>query len=281
MLHRSLTSLSFVIVSSLASLALGGCESRVALGETCVTDPECQSPYLCRAGRCRVECVDDSACGAAGRCVLVSPGVGGCAVRQEDAGPAESDARASDDAGADAGARFTRPQLCRSASECEGDSICDDDFGPAVCRSACDAHEDCPVSGVCDYYADDSGGFVQGCASLCLPGTDQGCPPATTCRMAFRSGMFLPAGPPSLTLCAGFSDDGREHCRCENLDSGGQCGAGLSCEQPEEGRMCLRMCEVGTMCTDTTRCERTPRSVIIDGVEYGVCPPTVAAPIDC
>lgn len=270
---------SFATLLPLALLALVGCEPRVALGGRCTSQPECESPYLCRAGRCRVECADDTACGVSGRCVLVEPGVGGCAVSEDD------DAGLTDDAGTgtmDAGARFARPRLCRSATECGDGFVCDDDFGPSVCRAVCDSHDDCPASGVCDYYATETAGeYVHGCASLCLPGTDQGCPVETTCRMAFRSGMFLTEGPPSLTLCAPFDDAGREHCGCENLDSGHECGPGLSCEQPDEGRMCLRICEVGTACSGTTRCERTPRSVLIDGVEYGVCPPTVGAPISC
>ena len=255
--------------------AVAGCESRVSLGAPCASDRECAVPYRCTASRCRVECVDDAACGLGGRCLLVAPGVGGCVVAAEDAGPS-LDVAASPDAGP-----FDSPRLCRDVTSCGEGEICSNDFAPGVCRAACTAHSDCPRSGVCDWYRADSGEHVLGCASHCLPGTDMGCPADTTCRMALRDPAEIPAGPPSLTLCATYSPDRGEHCACENLDSGAQCAAGLSCEAPLEGRMCLRICEVGTMCTADTRCERTPRSLVVEGREYGVCPPTVTAPLDC
>jgi hypothetical protein len=224
-----------------------GCETRVSLGSPCASDAQCVAPYRCTASRCRAQCADDAACGPGGRCLLVAPGVGGCVVEAEDAGP-RLDAPVAPDAGP-----FDSPRLCRDAVECEEGEICSNDFAPGVCRSACTAHVDCPRSGVCDWYRADTGEHILGCASLCLPGTGVGCPIDTTCRMVTRDNQEISAGPDSLTLCAIYAADRGEHCSCENLDSGAQCAAGLSCEEPTEGRMCLRICELGTMCTPETR----------------------------
>jgi hypothetical protein len=45
--------------------------------------------------------------------------------------------------------------------------------------------------------------------------------------------------------------------------------------------MCLRICEVGEECAPGVFCASTPRSVVIDGVEFGVCPPPTTPPTGC
>jgi hypothetical protein len=45
--------------------------------------------------------------------------------------------------------------------------------------------------------------------------------------------------------------------------------------------MCLRLCALGEECETGVPCEITPRSIVIAGVQYGVCPPPSAAPTGC
>lgn len=230
---------------------------------------------VCDGGLCRTGCATALDCLATQRC-----DGGRCVDRPLDAGvaDAEIDAPIADVPG-DAGARYPAPVVCSSDLECEGGELCGSDYGATVCRPRCTGPAECPPETACDAIRSRplDGGYELACSTACVPGTREGCPPGTSCRMAFYSAFA--GGPGAVTLCSGFTA-GRGHgCRCENLDDSHECDRGASCEQPALGRQCLTICRIGDPCPVGV-CEPTLRSVIRDGVEWGVCPAT-GAPIDC
>lgn len=250
----------------------------------------CPAPLVCTpATGCRAACSSDDDCLATQRCSATA-----CIDRLDEDAPADAaapdaaiDAAAPDapapvdapsDVPPDAGSVYPAPELCTDDSVCETTELCSSDFDtPGVCRARCDAHSDCPGS-ACDAIGTRP---ELGCASLCVPGTQDGCPVGTSCRMTGYGGA-LPGGPGAVTLCSRFVPAGRggHGCSCENLDDSHECGAGLSCEQPDRGRQCLTICRVGDVCPTGGVCEATLRSVLRAGVEWGVCPAT-SAPIAC
>ena len=265
-----------------AGSGLGACTYDV---ENTCTAAVCEAPLSCIEGRCRASCVSDVDCLASQRC-------DGAVCRSADAldgGAPDSGADVGHDAAADAGPSDAPPssvvpaRLCPGS--CELDEICAADYPPTVCHTPCSAHADCEAPSACDHYADGSadGGRVLGCSLVCRPGTSEGCPPGTSCRMGFLVPLpELPGGPDAITFCSASRSMGAEGCACADTDSSMECAHGLSCEMPAAGRMCLRICAVGSECGGGVFCEATPRSVVIDGVQYGVCPRTdLAAPLTC
>lgn len=303
--------------ATLVVIALAGCESRLSLGSRCARDGDCAEPYACLLGTCRAECLSDRDCPVGVTCAQVAPGAGACTFETEnrctgsvcpaplvcEAGRCRAScttdaeclpsqrcagaiciARDEPDAGVsvDAGP-FSSPRLCATAASCRSGEICSGDFAPSICRLACDDHADCPESSACDYYptSDSDAGYVEGCSTVCRPGSSEGCAPGTTCRMVFRSGAVRPAGPPSLTQCSPFRAGAVAGCPCDQLEVSTDCEEGFSCEMPPEGRMCLRICEVGDECEPGVLCAMTPRSIVVGGVQYGVCPPPATMPTTC
>jgi alpha-tubulin suppressor-like RCC1 family protein len=89
-------------------LAVAACDPGVRVGSPCELDSDCPGLLVCRASRCRTQCLSDRDCTLGeevcigGGCVAIAEGVDGGAI---DGGPADAgpiDAGAIEDAGADA-----------------------------------------------------------------------------------------------------------------------------------------------------------------------------------
>lgn len=251
---------------------VGACT--LAVEERCTTTV-CPAPLVCREDRCQAGCSIDADCLASQRC----DGTVCMASAATDAGPSDSGPR--DAGGADAGP-FLVMGRCADASDCEMDQVCADDFAFEVCRHACDSHDDCPASSVCDFYPGPGGAPIFGCSTVCRPGTAEGCPSGTTCRMAWRDSTHIVEGPENLSRCAPFDDRGLEGCACTDSTSGRQCAGGLLCAEDASGTSstCVRICTDGDECAPGVPCEIEPGALILEGVVYGTCPP-IAAPSDC
>lgn len=113
-MERALRSRPALLAPALALVALVGCSNDVTPGAACAYDSECSEGLVCRAARCRSQCIADRDCPSDQRCLS-----GGCVGRNEpiDAGPDPVDAGTPDDAGAlddagtpvDAGSRDSGP----------------------------------------------------------------------------------------------------------------------------------------------------------------------------
>jgi hypothetical protein len=298
-----------VIVAAL----LVACAPRLELGAPCVRPSDCPVPLTCLLGACRTECLSDRDCGPGLACVAMG-GQGACTLDRESScsgvcdpplvcveercrGGCTSDAeclaaqtcdrgscRDRLDAGApeDAGstdAGFEAPVPCTTS--CPDGQVCATDYGPRVCRVACSSHAECGPDGACDFYpADVDGGFVYACASRCVPGTDPGCAPGTTCRATFRSGSPIPGGPDIIPICSTFIT-GRGHgCACTDTDGSTDCDRGTACEPATPGRQCLTLCALPSMCADGQECQLGSRPLTVGSVVYGICPPS-GAPRSC
>lgn len=111
-----------LLVLVFVSLALGGCESRVALGGECDDESTCPTELACRYGRCRAECTASSECDAAQICIG-TPGV--CTL------PTDDCAGACEPGLVCAAARCTLS--CAAPSDCRAGTTCRDTAGTSVC----------------------------------------------------------------------------------------------------------------------------------------------------
>jgi len=83
---RAMRAPSIITTCGLLFAAMLGCEARVPLGGRCEVASDCPAPYVCRAGRCRTECLEARDCPYPLECLLVG-GVGGCRVPEDGACP--------------------------------------------------------------------------------------------------------------------------------------------------------------------------------------------------
>ncbi|MCZ7677741.1 MAG: hypothetical protein M5U28_02760 [Sandaracinaceae bacterium] len=140
------------------------------------------------------------------------------------------------------------------------------DVGPTeICRRNCTTDADCPGT-QCRHQILTETGVASGtfvCAQACDLVTQTGCPEGTGCHP--------------------LRDDGGEaFVECISLGSGargapctvhGDCLAGTICVyfgETAPGR-CARICRVGSYC-GASRCVSLLSPIVVDGVEYGVCP---------
>lgn len=245
----------------------------------------CEAPLSCVEGRCRAACSDDDDCLESQRCdgATCRPAEsvdGGERDAGDDGGGSDGGGDAGMlDGGPDAPTSVVPARLCPGG--CVGDEVCASDHAPTVCHTPCDSHDDCAAPSACDYYTV-AGERVYGCSVVCRPGTAEGCPPGSACRQGFFAGDGIPDGPLAITFCSPIDATGEDGCACEDTDSSSECGLGLACEMPAVGRMCLRICAIGTECSPGVDCVPGARPVVVDAVQYGICPrPDLSAPLDC
>ncbi len=150
-------SLAGVLLAS--ALALVGCESRVSLGASCDVTSDCTYPYVCAAGRCRVECREARDCPFPLECLVVG-NASGCRVTEDGACPRGAIDCAE---GLDCiEGKCTQP--CTDHDQCASAQTCDEAGGcerppllPGTCDSlsgaGCDAGQHCTSAGVCETMA--------------------------------------------------------------------------------------------------------------------------------
>jgi hypothetical protein len=125
-----------------------GCESRAALGASCVRASECTAPLVCSLSRCRSECREQRDCPIGALCVLDPTGNGSCAL------PDDPDCRVSGCTGELACVGSVCVNLCSSIAECPPGSQC---VPTTDGRARCARGEDVDA-GTLDATADDDGG---------------------------------------------------------------------------------------------------------------------------
>jgi hypothetical protein len=255
-----------------ASAGVGVCS--LPAEASCSADT-CPTPLLCTAGVCRASCSDASGC------LLSQSCVGGVCVPDASSDAGVGDAGSDSGITApDAGTGFVPAAACNADSDCGAAELCAVRETPRICRPRCVDHGDCPSGTTCEpvVLADDS--LAYACSTLCLPGTSMGCRAGTSCRMIFRSPVGrLSGGPDGILACTPTTPKGISGCACSNLDLSNECGGGLSCEYPD-ARQCTTICELSTDCPNGP-CGRTPRTVVVGGREYGVCPQPEVTPRAC
>ncbi len=173
---------------------------------------------------------------------------------------------------------FAELPRCMNDTDCAADEVCIDDFGYAVCRHRCASHADCPGISVCDWFGGADGGVVFACSTSCHPGTDEGCPASTTCRVTVRDPTYLPEGPTSMTWCMPFERGRGEGCACDEVGAV-VCDEGFTCVDvaPSTWR-CVRICTEGDECAPGVECDVPPAALVIGGRAYGTCPEPTPLP---
>jgi len=197
-----------------------GCEARVSLGASCVSEAECPAGLACAAGRCRVGCDDVRDCTPPFACLLEPSGLGACAVAEDDA----------------CGAGCVEPLACvddRCVQSCDvpqdcaaGQECVDDDYCGRPMALPCDllSGEGCEAGRRCEVL---EGGEV-GCA-------------AVTVRSEDMLGLHEPCGPTD-TCEAGLACAGGRcvrYCLRESTPDGmgravTSCGPGSACFRHDE-----------------------------------------------
>ncbi|MBN8613647.1 MAG: hypothetical protein J0L92_23830 [Deltaproteobacteria bacterium] len=100
-----------------ASFAIA-CESRVSLGQRCVSDAECGDELACRFERCRAECTRASDCSGRGAVCVGEPGLGVCTI----------------------------PSVDTCAGGCAAGLVCTED----TCSTSCETSADCLTGSACE-----------------------------------------------------------------------------------------------------------------------------------
>ncbi len=169
----------------LAMLVLAGCGDRptVDLGEGCSLNSDCESPYVCRLERCRIECARIRDCPIGSLCLPDANGIGAC--------------RLDDESECTLDGECTAPLVCRAGActnECEVDGDCtagsvcamDMETGELGCFDPSDTEciqpSDCPPDFVCK--ADGR------CRPICRE--DRDCRDGASCTTVDGVAMCLP-----------------------------------------------------------------------------------------
>lgn len=274
-----------------ASVALSvfltiGCEPRVSLGLACDVSSDCDAPYVCTAGRCRVECREARDCPFPLECMLVG-NVGGCRVGEADACP-----RGTLDCAPGLeciGGRCAQPctdhDQCAAAQTCAVDGECDrPPLVPGSCDvlsgAGCEEGQRCSFEGTCE-----SVGVMTSPAQDELFGA---CDAERPCRSGFecRVGRCvrlcqLDASGRTLTSCTkgsrcqprdergGAAPAGFGFCTqpCDPADAAGTCPEGMGCGADFLAMDFQVSCEVGFV----GDCEADPTQ---DGCPFQRCDPT-------
>ncbi|MBX7193580.1 MAG: hypothetical protein K1X94_16105 [Sandaracinaceae bacterium] len=139
----------------LPTAVLAGCEPRVSLGRSCELSSECDPPYVCAAGRCRVECHEVRDCPFPLECLVVG-NASGCRVPQDGMCP-----RGTIDCAEGLECiegKCTQP--CTDHSECASAQTCDEAGGcervmftgpcDLLSGAGCGAAQTCTASGCVD-----------------------------------------------------------------------------------------------------------------------------------
>jgi hypothetical protein len=153
--RRAVVSASLSTLCLLAALSSAACEPRVSLGAICSVSSDCESPYVCAAGRCRVECSEARDCTFPLECLVVG-NASGCRVPEE--GPCP---RGVDD--------------CAPGLECIS----------GRCAQPCEDHDECAAAQTCGAAGCDRPPVATGtCDALSGAGCEAGqrCNAAGTCE---------------------------------------------------------------------------------------------------
>ena len=92
-------------------------------GEACTLSSECDSPLVCRLGRCRLECREARDCAAGQICLVDGDGVGSCRVPED---------------------------TCALDGDCPEPLVC----GGGACVNGCAEDRDCPPDSTCQDVGD-------------------------------------------------------------------------------------------------------------------------------
>ncbi len=122
-----------------------GCEARVSLGAQCETRSDCPEPFVCRQGRCRVECREARDCNSPLECIVEGiANAGGCRVPEDGA--------------------------CSRNEDCAGELVCEG----SVCVQPCTDHSECAVAQVCNGRGCVRNTMIGDCDVLSGSGCDDG-----------------------------------------------------------------------------------------------------------
>lgn len=225
-------------LSLVAALSSAACEPRVSVGALCSVSSDCPSPYVCAAGRCRVECSEARDCPFPLECLVVG-NASGCRVTEDGSCPRGAMDCAE---GLDCiEGRCTQP--CTDHDECAAAQTCDDAGG-------C---ERLPVEGACDLLsgvgcADGQTCTPSGCSSLGVTAAMAGELHAPCSRDTCAPGLTCADGR-CLRWCE-FERDGTTGAYTDRPRT--SCGVGSRCagagysggEPPPEGRgYCTQPCD--------------------------------------
>ena len=166
-----------------AILALSSChggELKRATGAQCVDDTDCQSPLVCRFGRCRSECTVDRDCPAGSVCVAVPDGDGYrvCTVAAEESCP---DVACPD--GLWCGPDGTCREGCDESHPCDDGRICVEGVCMETPMADGDADGDGDVESDAEFDGDNDDADIDECIAtgpeICCDGLDNDCDSAT------------------------------------------------------------------------------------------------------
>ncbi len=136
---------------------------------------------------------------------------------------------------------------------------------PALCHRFCESDDDCDLPGGRCVYDLTNDGVPDACTINCDPVSSTGCPGSETMCTVVKAEQNLPTWA-SECVVAGSKGQG-EPC----LETP-ECATGHFCATLNNGKMCLRFCNVKLpVCPPAAACVKFTPKIVIGAVEYGAC----------
>lgn len=277
------------------------CVSGAVPGAPCSRTSECESPLVCRLGRCRTECVGDRDCPIGARCLFGTETAGSCSLATEDGCTGSSCAAglvctasgcrdactdvcrgdftcvAGACAPVDVDAGVPSASRCASTRDCPIANACVDEDGLSVCQTVCTTAADCTGDVAClSTPLAGGGGSATVCDVECDPATSAGCPTGAFCAFDYLGAGYT-------SFCRGAQAGAMgEGCPCSDGGNSVECIGGLVCgrERADLIDRCVRPCRAGETCDGGESCVLPSVPFTRAGVAWGYCPvgPAAACP---